>query len=349
MEKSSLDSFPRSRGGFTLVELLVVIAIIGVLVALLLPAVQAAREAARRSQCSNNLRQFSLGCLNHESANKRLPAGFTSLPGNYDVHHTWAAFTLPYLEQGALFSNIDFKIASWQAWSNLGGGDKQYPQIPWLWTQLDMHLCPSDQPRNIHEGIARSFAHGNYLANVGWGAPWKQIITPTEYEQRQTQLVASSANDAAQSGDLRGPFEKVFTKENKGLDLKAITDGTSNTVMLGEVRQYPGEDSRGLLYLGSALYDHRYPPNRASKDEAEFCTSVGGGDDQQGAVNPSAPCSQALANPSRVTAQNSRSQHAGGVNVSFCDGRVTFVADAVDVTTWKRISTRAGAETTSDL
>ena len=70
----------RARRGFTLVELLVVIAIIGVLVALLLPAVQAAREAARRNQCLNNLRQFSLGCLNHESARKRLPAGFTTSP-----------------------------------------------------------------------------------------------------------------------------------------------------------------------------------------------------------------------------------------------------------------------------
>jgi prepilin-type N-terminal cleavage/methylation domain-containing protein/prepilin-type processing-associated H-X9-DG protein len=349
VEKPSRGTSTRPHTGFTLVELLVVIAIIGVLVALLLPAVQAAREAARRTQCMNNLRQFSLGCLTHESAKKRLPAGFTSLPGNYDVHHTWAAFVLPYLEQGAMFSNINFKIASWQAWGEQGWGHVQYPQIPWLWTQLDMHLCPSDQPRNIHEGVSKAFAHGNYLANVGWGAPWKQIINPTEYEQRQAELITSNANDAAQSGDLRGPFEKVFTTENKGLDLKAITDGTSNTVMLGEVRQYPGEDSRGLLYLGSALYDHRFPPNSASKDEMEFCTDVGGGDDQRGTENLSAPCSSALANPFRVTAQNSRSQHAGGVNVSFCDGRATFVSDAVDVATWKRISTRAGAETTSEL
>lgn len=340
----------RPTFGFTLVELLVVIAIIGVLVALLLPAVQAAREAARRTQCMNNLRQFSLGSLTHESAKKRLPAGFTSDPNlGYDVHHTWAAFVLPYLEQGAMFSNIDFKIASWQAWFAVGGGNVQSPRLPWLFTQLDMHLCPSDQPRNIHEGVARSFAHGNYLANVGWGAPWKQIISPTEYQTRQTQLVTNNANDPAQSGDLRGPFEKVFTIENKGLELKAITDGLSNTVMLGEVRQYPGEDSRGLLYLGSALYDHRYPPNSASKDEMEFCTNLGSSDDQQGLINPSAPCSQTNANPSRLTAQNSRSQHAGGVNVSFCDGRATFVSDAVDVTTWKRLSTRAGAEASSDL
>ena len=343
---SARQPFRRSHGGFTLVELLVVIAIIGVLVALLLPAVQAAREAARRSQCANNLRQFSLGCLTHEGAMKRLPAGFTTMAGG-DTHHTWAAYVLPYLEQGAMFKTIDFKIASWQAWLAAGGGDTQSPSLPWVWTQLDMHLCPSDQPRDIHTGIPRAFAHGNYLANIGWGSPWKQVDTQAEYDTRQAQLVidAANANDPAQSGDLRGPFEKVFSTENKGLQLKMITDGTSNTVMLSEVRQYPGNDSRGLLYLGSGLYDHRFPPNTASKDEMEFCNPG----DVAGAINPSAPCSDVRGGFPRWTAQNSRSQHAGGVNVSFCDGRTVFVNDAVDLAVWKRISTRAGGEVASEL
>lgn len=345
MEKSSLDSYLRSRGGFTLVELLVVIAIIGVLVALLLPAVQAAREAARRSQCSNNLRQFSLGCLNHESATKRLPAGFTTMANSPDTHHTWAAYVLPYLEQGALFSNIDFKIASWEAWLKLGGGDQQYPQIPWLWTQLDIHMCPSDQPRNIHTGVPRSFAHANYLANIGWAQAWPQIETTAEYEKRQADLVKNNASDAAQSADLRGPFDKVFSPQNKGLPLKEIIDGTTNTVMLGEVRQYPGNDGRGLLYLGSGLYNHFYPPNTASKDEMEFCNPG----DISGAINPSAPCSAVRGGYPRWTTQTARSNHAGGVNVSFVDGRSTFVSDGVDLAVWKRISTRAGEEVASEL
>ncbi|WP_428304063.1 DUF1559 domain-containing protein [Lacipirellula sp.] len=345
---SSRQPFRRAHGGFTLVELLVVIAIIGVLVALLLPAVQAAREAARRSQCANNLRQFSLGCLTHEGAMKRLPAGFTTMAAGGDVHHTWAAYVLPYLEQGAMFSNIDFKIASWEAWAKVGYGDTQSPAVPWLWTQLDIHLCPSDQQRNIHTGIPRAFAHGNYLANIGWGSPWQQVDTEAAYETRQAQMVinAANSNDPAQSGDLRGPFEKVFTPQNKGLSLKAITDGTSNTVMLGEVRQYPGNDGRGLLYLGSGLYDHRFPPNTASQDQMEFCSEK----DETGGVNPSAPCTNALGKDyPRPTAQTSRSQHAGGVNVSFCDGRTVFVNDAVDLAVWKRISTRAGGEVASEL
>ncbi|MBL9163671.1 MAG: DUF1559 domain-containing protein [Planctomycetaceae bacterium] len=346
MKHPSRDARRRPPVAFTLVELLVVIAIIGVLVALLLPAVQAAREAARRTQCSNNLRQFSLGCLTHEGANKRLPAGFTTMAAGGDTHHTWAAYVLPYLEQGAMFSNIDFKIASWQAWGNLGGGDKQYPQIPWLWTQLDMHLCPSDQPRNIHTGVPRSFAHGNYLANIGWPAAWPQIEASTaDYEKRQEALVKNNASDPAQSGDLRGPFDKVFTPQNKGLPLKEITDGTSNTVMLGEVRQFPGNDGRGLLYLGSGLYNHYYTPNTASMDEMEFCNP----NDKTGAINPSAPCSNTRGGFPRWTAQTSRSNHAGGVNVSFVDGRTTFITDGVDVSIWRRISTRAGGEVATEL
>jgi prepilin-type N-terminal cleavage/methylation domain-containing protein/prepilin-type processing-associated H-X9-DG protein len=343
--KPSRGTSTRPHAGFTLVELLVVIAIIGVLVALLLPAVQAAREAARRTQCMNNLRQFSLGCLTHESATKRLPAGFTTMATSPDTHHTWAAYVLPYLEQGALFRNIDFKIASWQAWSNLGGGDKQYSQIPWLWTQLDMHLCPSDQPRDIHTGIPRAFAHGNYLANIGWPKAWPQMETTTEYDKRQADLITNNAGDAAQSADLRGPFDKVFSPQNKGLPLKDITDGTSNTVMLGEVRQYPGNDGRGLLYLGSGLYNHYYTPNTASLDEMEFCND----NDESGGVNPSAPCDDRRGGPPRWTTQTSRSNHAGGVNVSFVDGRSTFVSDGVDVAVWRRISTRSGGEVASEL
>ena len=174
---SCITHFRRKRrsAAFTLVELLVVIAIIGILVALLLPAIQAAREAARRSQCINNLRQLSLGCLNHESSNKRLPAGFTTMaPPQSDVHHTWASYILPYLEEANLFGTVDFSVPSWAPWLANGGGDNRPPNAPWLWTQINIQLCPSDQPRDIHTGVARAFAHGSYLSNEGWGSPWPQ-------------------------------------------------------------------------------------------------------------------------------------------------------------------------------
>src|SRR5262245_15553640 len=187
---------------FTLVELLVVIAVVGLLVALLLPAVQAARESARRSQCVNNLKQLSLGCLSHEVAQKRLPAGFTTMTAPAtDVHHTWASYILPYLEEAALFDTIDFSIASWQPWLANGGGDKQPPNARWLYTQLDIDLCPSDQPRNIHTGIARAFAHGSYLGNEGWGSPWPQVETESAAKARVANLNNSARSDPAGSAD----------------------------------------------------------------------------------------------------------------------------------------------------
>jgi len=183
------------------------------------------------------------------------------------------------------------------------------------------------------------------LANIGWPNESPQIEAQSAYDTRQANLVKNNANDAAQSGDLRGPFDKVFSSQNKGLPLKEITDGLSNTVMLGEVRQYPGEDGRGLLYLGSGLYNHFYTPNTASLDKMEFCE----GNDRTGTLQPSAPCTRDFGQPPRITAQTARSNHAGGVNLSFVDGRSTFVSDGVDVSVWRRISTRAGGEVASEL
>jgi prepilin-type N-terminal cleavage/methylation domain-containing protein/prepilin-type processing-associated H-X9-DG protein len=347
----SVVSQRRQPAAFTLVELLVVIAIIGIRVALLLPAVQSAREAARRSQCLNHLKQLSLGCLNHESALKRLPAGFTTMdPPNSDVHHTWASYILPYLEEAALFGTIDFSIPSWAAWLNEGGGDHRPVKAPWLWTQLDIQLCPSDQPRDIHTGVTHAFAHGSYLANEGWDSPWPQGETEAEAVTRlidwKIHRPAAYRNGTV---DPRGPFQKVFNTRNTGLPLREIIDGTSSTVMLGEVRQYEGEDSRGLLYLASCLYDQLYAPNAAALDEMEFCTEIGPADDIAGAINPSAPCSSKRANFPRWTAQTSRSQHPGGVNVSFCDGHTTFIANDVEIAVWRRLATRAGQDAVSGL
>ena len=163
-------------------------------------------------------------------------------PPESDVHHTWASYILPYMEEASLFGTVDFTIPSWAAWLNEGGGDNRPAKAPWLWTQLNIQLCPSDQPRDIHTGIARAFAHGSYLANEGWGSPWPQGETVTESTMRIALLNRNALEDPAGSADVRGPFQKVFNTQNKGIGLKKIIDGTSSTVMLGEVRQYEGED-----------------------------------------------------------------------------------------------------------
>jgi prepilin-type processing-associated H-X9-DG protein len=321
------------------VELLVVIAIIGILIALLLPAIQAAREAARRNQCQNNIKQLALGCLNHESSRRAIPAGFTSTPDpGWDVLHTWASYVLPYLEEAALFDQIDFTKPSWQPWFDAG---KKLPtKAPWTYTQLDVQLCPSDQPRNIHTGVAQCFAHGSYLANQGW-REWHQAETPDGH----LNLVNLEG-----SPDRRGPFEKVFSVHDEGISLSKITDGTSSTVMLGEGRQFPGEDSRGLLYLGSCLYSHEFAPNTAAVDYLEFCDNAPAKvDDRLGIVNPDAPCSQDYAGPRGPWVQTSRSRHPGGVNIAYCDGHVAFASDSVSLDVWRAVSSRAGEESVGEL
>jgi prepilin-type N-terminal cleavage/methylation domain-containing protein/prepilin-type processing-associated H-X9-DG protein len=308
------------RAAFTLVELLVVIAIIGILVALLLPAVQSAREAARRTKCINNLKQLALGCLNHESALKRLPIGISATStGSSDVLHTWASYIMPYLEQGNVYSNIDFTIPSWRPFVN--NGRQRPPTAAWTYTPLDIHLCPSDLgPGEWWTGDAFGFTHGNYLGNIGT-EDWYQVGS------RETLLASFPL-------EFRGPLEKGFTTANDGIPLRRISDGTSQTALLGETRLFPGEDSRGVLYLGTCFYHHRETPNTPAEDSTEWCTTE--------PDNTVAPCTTRFA-ASRGPYRNvARSQHPGGVQLAFVDGHADFVADDVNLCVWRSYSTRAG-------
>src|SRR5688500_12044220 len=164
-----------ARRGFTLVELLVVIAIIGVLVALLLPAVQAAREAARRMNCQSNMKNLALAVLNYENARKELPpstkAGVVGRAGGTDVlrysgpQYSWIVWALPYMEQQSLFSQIDMKANR----SVMNQNVQTAPQS----AQPAVLLCPSDSAQgrryqdtltNGDDGVARAFGKGNYVA-----------------------------------------------------------------------------------------------------------------------------------------------------------------------------------------
>jgi prepilin-type processing-associated H-X9-DG protein/prepilin-type N-terminal cleavage/methylation domain-containing protein len=328
----------RRRPAFTLVELLVVIAIIGILVALLLPAIQAAREAARRMKCTNNLKQTSLGCINHESSRKRLPVGLNvrgDMNGNgiidsfgeNDVKHTWAAYALPYLEATVMFDTIDFDRASWD--QPLINGREP----PWVSFQHDFYLCPSDLPPNSHTGASARFAHGNYSGNAGY-APWYQVGSATNEQAGKALLPIA----------LRGPFEKVWTTGNDGVKLSEITDGTSKTAMLGEVRNFEGTDGRGVYYLGSGcFYAHRTPinsnyPNDVSRmDSSEWCATT--------QADPVAACTTQYSGARGPFHQTARSRHPGGANFAFCDGHVEFVSQDIDMRAYIAMCTRSRGDT----
>ncbi len=204
------------RRAFTLVELLVVIAIIGILVALLLPAIQAAREAARRMQCSNNLKQIGLCLQNYHDIHKRFPpvAFFMkappSTPPNNHYHHTWLTALLPFMEQGPLYESIDFTrpalTSTYAAPTAVGQ--------PVISTVVPTLLCPSDGYMGGNISQTHGLAITNYVGSMGWH--WWDGCT-------------NCPNATVMPGDNRN----IFTPP-KSAQFKDILDGTSNTVVVSE-------------------------------------------------------------------------------------------------------------------
>lgn len=353
------------RGAFTLVELLVVIAIIGVLVALLLPAVQAAREAARRAECTNKLKQLGLSLLNFESARSRLPAGHRmTKTGASDIDSlgSWVTVLLPYLEEGALFSQIDLKERFFEQSIDVGRGESQKTHHIFL----DSFVCPSDPYSTQEIGLINDHygARGNYVANGGWAESsasaancglwmndpdWRMIKTNesgfTECKLLGVQYSSGSGRPATSALAGYGPF-----LVNRGIDLREATDGTSNTVAFSELLTVPGTsangngDMRGCLHWGGgAMYLHAEPPNSSVADYARYCAAPEISD---------APCKDATSGWTGSHKLAARSAHPAGVNVVLLDGSTHFVSDDVDTIAtggtvpgvWQALSTFNGEE-----
>jgi len=331
----------RSRRAFTLIELLVVIAVIGVLVALLLPAVQAAREAARRSSCSNNLKQMGLAVQNFESTYKVFPASLRpSLPNASGQYDGWSAQgqILPYLEQGNLFDKIDFNLSyTAQTPIAIGGVSQALPAV-----RVAPYQCPSEVNSRVRLSASSVPEHHplNYAANLG---TWF-VFNP------QTR----------QGG--RGAFVPYNPQA-----LSAITDGLSNTLGFGEVKAY------NAYYRNAANPDLNQPmPAPAAvcslggefKKDSGHTEWVDGRAHQSGFTTAFAPNTKVLCNvggtnydvdwtnqqegksatvPS-FAAVTSRSYHPGGVMTVFMDGSVHFIPQMIDLATWQALSTRDGGE-----
>jgi prepilin-type N-terminal cleavage/methylation domain-containing protein/prepilin-type processing-associated H-X9-DG protein len=324
------------RRGLTLVELLVVIAIIGLLMGLLVPAVQSAREAARRTQCANHLKQIGIALQSHHAQFGVFPKG-DNVPGPSQHEFqtqgggaTWITYLLPFIEQTALWDKID--------WSRQFGTQCAAPfhNLPVTGQQLPLFACPStglpqnnpclgiDVPPAFSNPTVNGSARGTYAANNGFGTMretfFEDLVRPDARPRRECGLFYANSRSSAAS----------------------IRDGMSTTAAVSEIGVVvePGVDSRGgLHYAEYCLYHHDRTPNAAAPDEVRnsACHWTNGRSDQK---HTHAPCVGAfpLWHP-RQMRMTARSRHLGGVMVLFADGHVQFVGDQVAIDVWRAIST----------
>ena len=311
----------QKRHGFTLVELLVVIAIIGVLVALLLPAVQAAREAARRMQCSNNIKQIGLAMHNYVTAHKRLPIGIVTIN---KLEHSAFAQLLPFLEQGNLHDLYNFKIRA-----------LDHANDPATREQISTYQCPSD------DSSGRTFYHQDPAFDHHWSRSNYVVCYGTNTMMKD--MSSGFIWDGAGPGrDFRtdGAFQMERCRA-----LKEFTDGTSKTALASEVISGkhdvcpPAFDARGLWAwpdMGASGYSHKNTPNSSAGDAMWDATPA----TSECVHMPEQfmPCELGHGNRYDQFHAAARSRHAGGVTVAFVDGHVTFVADAVDWTLWQNLA-----------
>ncbi len=299
----------KSTRAFTLVELLVVIAIIGVLVALLLPAIQAAREAARRAQCSNNLRQLGLALQNYHDTHNRFPGACHRDPWSGGNHRTGSVLVklLPYVEQAAIYDQIDFNedVTQWFF------DNHRHTWIP-------AFVCPSDPRGSVHADRAQS----NYGISLGAQRMSSQGGWCTMYEGHvRGPSGHGSTNDGSQ---ISGLFSRFFWAAN----LAEIIDGTSNTIAMGEIRPMCGDHHEQGWFHGNSLWTATTAP-------INFPTCRG---EQQYQAN------SCYAHNNWQTSQGFKSRHPGGAQFVFADGTVHFLTETIDYQTYQYLGARASGQ-----
>jgi prepilin-type N-terminal cleavage/methylation domain-containing protein len=311
------------RFGFTLVELLVVIAIIGVLVALLLPAVQSAREAARRSKCINNLKQIGLGVHNYEGVYRTFPIG------HYDCcYGTWLLSLLPYIEQNSLYQNY-VRPGAMEGYG-IANMDIRYgsaQNLPVTRTQIAAYTCPSDM-KSASASIISGVTFHNYVANHGNTSRGRHTYNNVLFGGAPFIVVINPTKSPAVPTDLKFPQVVKFAD---------ITDGLSNTLMFSETIQGKDGDLHGFAWWGGGSHFETYlTPNTSQPDVMEnisYCKP-------NSRLN--VPCiGQSDGTWETIAA---RSRHPAGVHVTMCDGATRFVSNNIDLATWRALGTAASGD-----
>jgi prepilin-type N-terminal cleavage/methylation domain-containing protein len=310
---SKRHSFARRRA-FTLVELLVVIAIIGILVALLLPAIQAAREAGRRATCQNKIRQWGIAMQNYHSARNELPEGIRSNP-----RRVWVIYTWPYMEDQSMAVQYD-QTKHYYEQPNTYQNSTQgiYAQTS------PAYFCASDRGNALWKGDQWWRSRGNYVIN------WGHMKFPYE------------PGDAAQSPKLGlAPFgfkDHISRDQPRTSSFKHFTDGTSHTMLLSEVIMAANDEDPDIR--GDMLNDDRpctmymtiNTPNASADDLSQWIIKPG---------NPPGALSTAPAHKA------ARSNHPGGVNVIMADSSLSFVQNDIALDVWRSMGTMNGGEVIS--
>jgi len=314
----------RRTRGFTVVELLVVITIIGILIALLLPAVQAAREAARRTQCTNNLKQLALAVHGYHDTNKVLPASKIQYGSNSytQILMPWTVAILPYVEQKALYDLWDSNVSAPSPGAD--NGNRKVRQ-----THLPLHACPSDrikpgmliQPK--YQSGSETVMPGSYRGvsgrSNGWYADCSDKCGTFDWGTEYAPLVNNGRMG------WRGPLHIVYGQVYHD-DFAALRDGTSNTIMIGEFH-LPNEDTgRANFWAWSSVtgvvmnnsWNLRAPLDYA-QCEIEW---------------PNYKCNRSWG-----------AHHPGGLNWALVDGSVRFISNTLDLEVLMGLASIDGHET----
>lgn len=328
------------KSGFTLVELLVVIAIIGILIGLLLPAVQSVREAARRMQCSNNLKQLALGAHNYMTINKsqfppatcmiKYPtANVVAGSGNYGFF----ALMLPYIEQVALYDRIDWKTAATEIQK------KTWNQEPLISTVIPTYICPSYSNEPFYKASSGEiYKNGALSCYAGvHGVVRSSANDPTsslEDWEKDTKYPATSASEmlTCEEGNLAYNGMMLWGKTVRE---SSIRDGLSNTLYIGEhMWQDSGQWSAHPNVMRAWVVGANAGSNRGLYDAKAIVYPING----KGATLAT------IVSGSQFNQKPMSSEHSSGCNFARADASVEFVTDSTSLRVYKALCTRNGSE-----